>query len=114
MVKNRSAYPLKKHSWLLLILFLLPQLAKDMHYIFEEHHHHQPHGKPGQSCLHDPSHSTHECSFCGIIYTQFFNDAPAPLASSSAPKKEALQWVYTNIFLTAPQHAIRPRGPPEA
>ena len=114
-MKKRTAYPLRKSSLFLLAVFLLPSLAKDVHYLFAHSHHdnHLHHCDAKGVHIHDPEHYTPEnCSLCGVVYAQFFNNAVLP----SLPVRDLFEadgeadYAQTH-FLTA-INITHPRGPP--
>jgi len=114
-MKRKPAYPTWKGSLFLLAVFLLPLLAKDVHYLFaHSHHDHHIHHCDAEGIhIHDPEHYTPEnCSFCGVIYAQFFNDAvsPAlPIADLFAAGAEA---GFSQTDSPTAINITRPRGPP--
>lgn len=116
-MKKKPAYPFRKGSLYLLAVFLLPLLAKDVHYLFAHRHHdhHLHQCDVAGAHIHDPEHYTPEnCSLCGVVYTQFFNDAAVPSLPVGDWYTVASETGYLQAHFTTTTHAIRPRGPPVA
>jgi len=96
-------------------VFLLPLLAKDVHYLFaHQHHDHHIHdcGASGVH-MHDPEHYTPEnCPLCAVVYAQFLNNAVLPsLPVPGVSEADAKAGYIQMHFLTAINGA-HSRGPP--
>jgi hypothetical protein len=96
-------------------VFLLPLLAKDVHYLFahSDHDHHIHHCDAKGVHIHDPEHYTPEnCSFCAVVYAPFFNNAILPALSAPDVFEADMKAGYTQTcFLTA-INVAHSRGPP--
>ncbi len=99
----------------MLAVFLLPLLAKDVHYLVAHLHHdnHIHHCNVSGVHLHDPEHYTPEnCSFCGIVYAQFVNNADSPSVPVADLQDVTTGINYSRVYLKSVTSDVHPRGPP--